>query len=50
MNTVRPRLAWVDADAGRRAAKAIDHSPWDWYAETCPCARPASVGRIPGPD
>ena len=45
MNTVRPRLAWVDANARRRAAQAIDHSPWDWYAETCPCARPAGECR-----
>jgi hypothetical protein len=34
------RLAWVETDLGPLAAELTDHSPWYWYAESCPCGLP----------
>jgi hypothetical protein len=34
------RLAAVKTGLGPRAADLTDRSPWDWYAESCPCGLP----------
>jgi len=34
------RLARVKAGLGARAADLTDRSPWEWYAESCPCGLP----------
>jgi hypothetical protein len=31
------RLARVKAGLGPRADDITDRSPWDWYAQSCPC-------------
>jgi len=34
------RLARVKAGLDPRAADLTDRSPWDWYAQSCPCGLP----------
>jgi phage terminase large subunit-like protein len=41
--TVSARLTWArraNARAGRFQPVLTEHSPWDWYAESCPCGLP----------
>ena len=40
MFVMETRLARVKAGLGPRGADLTDHSPWDWYAESCPCGLP----------
>ena len=34
------RVAWLEAHTGASAAEVTDRSPWDWYAQSCPCGLP----------
>ena len=43
MFEMETRLARVKGGLGPRAADLTDRSPWDWYAQSCPC-RPAGPG------
>ena len=40
MFEMETRLARVKAGLGPRAADLTDRSPWDWYAQSCPCGLP----------
>ena len=44
MFEMETRLARAKAGLGPRAADLTDRSPWDWYAQSCPCPG------VPGPD
>ena len=38
--TKKTRLLRIEARRRPAAAEVIDRSPWDWYAESCPCGLP----------
>jgi hypothetical protein len=40
MLTHETRLCRADARLGTPRALVTDRSPWDWYAESCPCGLP----------
>src|SRR5260370_9138041 len=41
MRRLQPaRVAWAKAHLRPAPAAVTDRSPWDWYAESCPCGLP----------
>ena len=44
MNTAR-RIARAERALGPRSAAIVDRSPWNWYADTCPCGLSAGECR-----
>jgi len=40
MPGLETRATRADARAGTAQAEVTDRSPWDWYAESCPCGVP----------
>ena len=41
MSGLRARVARAEARLGPATAVVTDRSPWDWYAQSCPCGLPA---------
>jgi hypothetical protein len=41
MRALAARVEWLDANIGTDPPAEIDPSAWDWYADSCPCGRPA---------
>lgn len=41
MNTLETRVERLKAGGGRSRRDASGCSAWDWYADSCPCNRPA---------
>ncbi len=46
VNTLEMRIERLKAGGGRSQPDVTDRSPWDWYAESCPCGLPAGECRV----
>jgi hypothetical protein len=46
MATLKARVDWLAAKGGTLRPDLVDHSIWDWYADSCPCGLPAGECRI----
>ncbi len=41
MSALATRIARLEAKVGTSRPDVTDRSAWDWYADSCPCGRPA---------
>jgi len=41
MSALATRVERLEAKSGTSPPEVTDRSAWDWYADSCPCSRPA---------